>query len=255
MKHVKAQIYNQLNYECVNILFRLGGEINIDRQLDPRLKLLILFILNILSTFSGNLKIELSYISLLVLCMLYQKQYKEMIQDIVIYGILYGMTLSLLVVGGYAAVLVAAFLAFMRKVFPIYMGAQLLISSSVGKVICALQKLHLPKNLMIGLTVALRFFPTIGEEFHSIRDAMQIRGIPFTAKNCVCHPKATIEFVLVPMIARLSLISDELSSAVITRGIERVGNRTSYYVMKWKVLDTVILFLFLCLLFLAFVQL
>ena len=187
--------------------------------------------------------------------MLYQQQYKQVIQDIVVYGILYIMTLSLLVVGGYAAILVAAFSAFMRKVFPIYMSAQLLISSSMGKVVCALQKMHLPKSVIIGLTITLRFFPTIGEEFRSIRDAMQIRGIPFTLKNCVCHPGATVEFVLVPIIARLTVISDELSSAAITRGIERVGERTSYYMLKWKAIDTVILFLFFSLLFLAFVKL
>lgn len=221
------------------------------RQLDPRTKLLILVIMNLLATFAQVMWIEFAYVFLLALCMVYQRQYKAAAGCAAGYAAVYLLTWSLVYIGGSAAIVMASFMAFMRKVFPIFMGAKLLIDSGSGRVICALQKLHLPKTLIVGLTVCLRFFPTIAEEFRAIRDAMRIRGIPFNLKNCICHPAATTEFVLVPMISRLSLVADELSSAALTRGIEKNGKRTSYYELKIGFTDVLVLILFTALLVIA----
>lgn len=84
---------------------------------------------------------------------------------------------------------------------------------------------------------------------------MRIRGIPLNFKNAVCHPAATTEYLLVPMVARLSIVADELSGASIARGIERTGKRTSYYEMRFGVVDASALLAFLILLALAFLRL
>lgn len=221
------------------------------RQLDPRSKLLILVIMNLLATFAQDVWIEFAYVFLLALCMVYQRQYKIAIGSVAGYGAVYLLTVFFVYLGGPVSIVMAAFMAFMRKVFPIFMGAKLLIDSGSGRVICALQKIHLPKTLVVGLTVCLRFFPTITEEFRAIQDAMRIRGIPFTFKNCLFHPAATTEFVLVPMISRLSLVADELSCAALTRGIESTRERTSYYELKIGFADLFVLALFTTLLAVA----
>lgn len=106
--------------------------------------------------------------------------------------------------------------------------------------------------LIVSITVILRFFPTIAEEFRSIKSAMLVRGIPLNVKNSIIHPAATTEFVLVPLISRLSIVSDELSAAALTRGIEAPQDRTSYYELKIGVLDLIIFFMLFALLLIAY---
>ena len=67
------------------------------------------------------------------------------------------------------------------------MAAKLLIHSPSGQLICALQKWHCPKVLIVSITVILRFFPTIAEEFRSIKSAMLVRGIPLNVKNSIIY--------------------------------------------------------------------
>ena len=43
------------------------------------------------------------------------------------------------------------------------------------------------------------------------------------------HPAKTAEHFLVPVIARLGQIADELGNAVVVRGVGASAHRTSYY--------------------------
>jgi energy-coupling factor transport system permease protein len=58
---------------------------------------------------------------------------------------------------------------------------------------------------------------------------MMLRGIGLNARNIVIHPLAVSEYILVPVMLRCANISEELSAAAVTRGIERSGKRTSLH--------------------------
>lgn len=68
-----------------------------------------------------------------------------------------------------------------------------------------------------------RFFPTVGEEYSSIADAMRMRGIRFGGGK----PSKMLEYRLVPLMISCVKIGDELSAAALTRGLGAPVKRTN----------------------------
>ena len=87
--------------------------------------------------------------------------------------------------------------------------------------------------MIIPFAVIFRFFPTVAEEYRSIRDAMQLRGVSW--KN---GPVAMVEYRLVPLIASMVKIGDELSAASVTRGLGGSAKRTNRCVVGFGSADT-----------------
>ena len=98
---------------------------------------------------------------------------------------------------------------------------------TVSELVAALERLRLPKALVLSLAIALRFVPTIQQESRILRDALRLRGRPVTIMNVLHHPIQMSEHVLVPFMMRGVKIADELSASAVTRGIECPCNRTS----------------------------
>ena len=92
----------------------------------------------------------------------------------------------------------------------------------------ALRRLHLPKAAGIALAVLLRFFPTLGEEYRSIRSAQKFRGVGVGILHTLAHLPSTIEYILIPLIIRTTKIADELSASVTVRGVRYGGGVISF---------------------------
>ena len=78
-----------------------------------------------------------------------------------------------------------------------------------------------------------RYFPTLGEEYRSIHDAMKMRGIGQTIKDHLTY----IEYVLVPIMMSTVRIADELSAASLTKGLSAGGRRTHICRIRLNALD------------------
>lgn len=102
-----------------------------------------------------------------------------------------------------------------------------------SEIISALQRLHLPKLLIIGLTVTIRYIPTFRREFATIKQAMIIRGVSFTMK----HPMRTFEYLIVPQLFRCVSLSSELTAAALTKGLGVPDRRTSYFASAFSPAD------------------
>ena len=72
----------------------------------------------------------------------------------------------------------------------------------------------------IPLVVMFRYIPTLRIEYRQIRSTMDIRGISDTVWKRVCHPLATIEYILIPLLMRCLKVTDELAASGTTRGLE-----------------------------------
>ncbi|MDD7267445.1 MAG: energy-coupling factor transporter transmembrane component T [Lachnospiraceae bacterium] len=117
---------------------------------------------------------------------------------------------------------------------PSFSLAAVLISEyKSSEVVSALQKLRLPKMFIIGLTVTLRYVPTFYREFKLIKKAMNIRGVKFS----VLHPIRTFEYMMVPQLFRCVALSNELTSAGLTKGISAAKRRTSYFNHGFTLID------------------
>ena len=97
-----------------------------------------------------------------------------------------------------------------------------------GALLEALRRLRLPKAAGIALAVMLRFFPTLGEEYRSIRSAQKFRGVGLGIFHTLAHLPSTIEYILIPLIIRTTKIADELSASVTVRGVRYGGEVISY---------------------------
>ncbi|SHN70511.1 energy-coupling factor transporter transmembrane component T [Desulfitobacterium chlororespirans] len=217
-------------------------------SLDPRAKLLILVLINITVFFHTGLYTEMFCIALICTALLYHKRYTGCAKAIAAYGaLLLLVTVSTNFHNTLVAMLAVVFIL-ARKMLPIALVASLLVSSTrVGEMIAALQKARVPRNIIVPMAVTLRFFPTIREEFAGVLDAMKVRGIRFSLLNILRHPLLFLEYILVPMMLRLSVVADELSAAAVTRGIDSDLPRTSYHQVRWSTADTIFSVLFLVL--------
>ena len=77
----------------------------------------------------------------------------------------------------------------------------------IDDLIASLQRLRLPRGLVITIAVVFRYLPTAADEFRKISATMRLRGVELSARNLVLHPGRSLEYVLVPLIIRTIKIS------------------------------------------------
>ncbi|WP_086429306.1 energy-coupling factor transporter transmembrane component T [Staphylococcus cornubiensis] len=140
---------------------------------------------------------------------------------------------------GMVKFILLAFLGIFMNMLPGFIvGYYTLSSTKVSEFIAAMEKMKLPRNIIIPISVIFRFFPTIVEEYRNINHAMKMRGITFSN-----HFFKAIEYRMIPLIASVVQIGNDLSFTAMTRGIDSPFKRTNICVVKIKVID--ILFIIL----------
>ena len=72
-------------------------------------------------------------------------------------------------------------------------------TTTVSEFVAAMERLHLPQQITIPMSVMFRFFPTVAEEWSAIGDAMRIRGVRFGGGKA----SAILEYRIVPMMILL----------------------------------------------------
>ncbi len=120
-----------------------------------------------------------------------------------------------------------AFLALARKVLPCGLVAAVTVSTTpVNEFMSALIAMRMPRQVIIPMTVMLRYVPTVRADWASIRDAMRLRGVDPGPIGLARHPMRTIDCIYVPLMMSASNAADELSMAAVARGIENPARRT-----------------------------
>ena len=224
-------------------------------NLDPRTKLLLLIIVNILVFHSNN-----SYLSFIMICLvcslfLLNKKYKIAIYSILLYFL---FTLVIIYVipymTGVIVYLILIVLVTVYKLLPIMlMGAYFILTTHVSEFIASMENLHMPQEIIIPLAVFFRFIPTVMEEGKSIADAMKMSGLGFNIKNIVTRPFKMLEYWFIPLIMSIVKTGDELSSAVLTRSMDNPVQRTNICEIGFHIIDFIYILIALILLIMGFV--
>lgn len=211
-------------------------------RLDPRTKLGILAITSISVFLNRSIVIECLFVSIPLLLLFFSGNIKKALR----YGSLFLLLLFVQLflvqhlpvnVGG----IVYMFDFYIRKLIPCFMlGNYLITTTNVSSFLAAVSRFHLPKGFTIALSITLRYFPTMNEEWKAIRDAMALRGISASIAGVLAHPIKTMEYIYVPMLVSASHISDEISQAAITRGIDHVGRRSCLVETRFTVWDVIV---------------
>ncbi|MCT4583528.1 MAG: energy-coupling factor transporter transmembrane protein EcfT [Peptostreptococcaceae bacterium] len=219
--------------------------------LDPRTKILILLIINI-SAFTASNYYIIGMTFLIPISLIFlDKKYYISFSFILVYIIslfLYIFFIDIKI--SFISVLVAIIMGFVNRMGPsLLMGYYLVNTTTVSELIAAMEKMKIPKSIIISLSVMFRFFPTIKEEILSINNAMKMRGISFgKSKGGVV---ALIEYKLVPLFISCIKIGDELSCSALTRGLGNPNKRTNICNIGFSSID----FLYICISILTFISL
>lgn len=128
----------------------------------------------------------------------------------------------------------SAIIVMLIKLVPIFMLSSILAyDTKIGEIISSLQKIHLPKPIIIAVTVAVRYIPTFGRESKYIKKSMKNRGI----KLSILRPIEALEYYLVPILFRSFYVSEELTCAGLTKGIDSKLKRSSIFYTGFGLVD------------------
>lgn len=122
------------------------------------------------------------------------------------------------------------------KAYPIMMAAAALVTAPPGMINAFLVRVRLPKKLVVGALVILRFFPTARTAIRRLRDSLKNRGLTVPAQIAK-NPLDTLEYLLVPLMMALVNSADQLSSSAITRAADAPTRRSSYYSARQRPAD------------------
>lgn len=161
----------------------------------------------------------------------------------VLYLLIFGGSLCLELFGLSYLTGVANFIAvaivglFLRFTPGIVMGYFVVTTTTVSEFVAAMERLHLPQQITIPMSVMFRFFPTVAEEWSAIGDAMRMRGVRFGGGKA----GSILEYRMVPMMICSVKIGEELSAAALTRGLGGPVKRTNICKIWFRAQDIVLL--------------
>lgn len=126
-----------------------------------------------------------------------------------------------------------------QRVIPVLGYVYILSRISSGEFMSVLMRIKLPKSVAIGIASLFRFIPALGQTFAAMRRASLFRGDGFRLKSIMLHPAKSIQYYLLPLLSRLSNISDDLAAALSTKGVGMGGTATSVRDLGAKARDYV----------------
>ena len=97
-------------------------------------------------------------------------------------------------------------------------------------------------EIAMTISLALRFIPTLLEETDRIMKAQASRGVDFQNGKFSEKIRAIISLI-VPLFISALQRSEELANAMEARGYDPSAERTKFRVCKWKIGDTISLFI------------
>ena len=176
--------------------------LNIRFHLDPRTKLLLLILFSVVVMIDVTdgpayiVRAIMTYIPVVLVC-LEGKPHVGARFTVLFILATWLMEITQENIGGIAGMLIL-FLCYMITQFaPTMIMVWYCISTTkISEFMAAMNRMRLPQGLAISIAVMMRFFPTLSEEYRSIRDAMRMRGIAFgggKVPDCAGNHTADIE--------------------------------------------------------------
>ena len=201
-------------------------------KLDPRTKLLALFVLNALVMRASPTSTLLAVQLLAVVALAWEVGGRAAVRTglgcLVCDALSLGSPLLVAWLEGMGAprsvVLVVgtcAAIAFWFARFFAGFGLALYVyrTTRIGQMKAALRAVHLPRVFVDALAVAFRVIPTVGAEAVAIREAMEMRGVDLGIRGVLRHPLVIAERFLVPLLSSIARVADDLAASSVIRGL------------------------------------
>ncbi len=207
-------------------------------KLDVRTYILLTVLSATWATMNSEIVIELCIMAGLVFLQLLSKKGSFMPKLLISYAILCGIQFILFpVVPDVVEMLLSLPVVNIRSFFPVVMSIVLLYKNTrVSEMTASFTRMGISRKVTVPVAVAIRYIPTLKEEWLHIRDAMRMRSVTRGIKNPFVRLAKKLECYLVPFFVSSLKSSDELSAAAVTRGIENPSKPTcrNYKPMGFK---------------------
>ena len=208
-------------------------------SLDPRSKLYMLVIANLMLFFHVNLVTELVLIVFFLAPMFLCGAWKRGVKFGAAYFVLLASDIWLVpLAGGLVLDWVSLLAVGIRMILPcIVTGAFAFTTTSVSEFVCAMRKMKVPESVAIPCMVVVRFFPTVREDYRQIKYSIRLRGIGGGIRGAVCHPMRKLEYVVIPLLMNSNNVAQDLSVAALTKGLGIEGEHTSMVQIRMRAYD------------------
>ena len=200
-------------------------------KFDLRTKCMLILVVNLFLLLSHSVIFELVLIFGCLLLITIDGQAKSAFHFLIIFLIMLGIDQLLTpYINGFFFTLVSFITVALRKFLPCFiLGKWILTKTEVSEFVAVMWKLRLPQTAIIPLSVVFRYFPTIKEEWASIRAAMKMRGI-----------HVSLEHIMVPLLMSAVNVSEELSAAALCRGLDSPEPHTSLVQVRFRFSDVLV---------------
>lgn len=212
--------------------------------LDPRTIVFLNIMLSLITTISSSISanIFIFLVSLGIVCLF--KMYKKAVKYIFIFFLALALPFAIKALSGlpiqFLINSVSLIAMGVQKFLPFLMAAMVIFNKVDTKsLVSSLNKMKLPKGIMLGFTVAVRFLPTIKKEMTIITNSMKMRGIEIGTKNIFFHPIQSLEYALVPVLFRATSLADDMTAAALVKGAESPKTSAELFKIKFGIIDYV----------------
>ncbi|PST45726.1 cobalt ABC transporter permease [Bifidobacterium callitrichos] len=211
--------------------------------LDPRAKLYLLLLANLMLFFHVGLVTQIVMVVLFLTPLAAAGRLRMAARFAVLYAVLTALgMLDPDAMGVPQLHVVAALAVGVSMMLPCFMtGAYAFTTTSASAFVCAMRRMRVPETVVIPCVVIIRFFPTILPDYRRIREAMALRGIASGAFAWIRHPAQSLEYVVVPLLMNATTVAQDLSVAALTKGLGRKGAHTSRTAIRMRASDWVIM--------------
>lgn len=105
-------------------------------------------------------------------------------------------------------------------------------TTRIGQMKAALRAVHLPRVFVDALAVAFLVIPTVSAEAVAIREAMSMRGVDLGLRGVARHPLVIAERFLVPLLSSIARVADDLAASSVVRGLGSTTRPTSLSALR-----------------------
>lgn len=202
-------------------------------KLDARAGLFLLFVLNF-AVFSVSSVVALGLLLLWsAIYGIYKRYYTATIKFALVYITLVLTNFYLLPkCPRVIAISFAVLLIYALKILPIALfGYVFAKTTTLQELTASLRKIHFPESIITGLSITLRYFPALKEDYYQTRDAMKLKNMSFIEK---------ISGLVMTTMMRASMNIEDLSLAATVRGIDNPIKKSSMTTVHIKKSDVLI---------------
>ncbi len=132
---------------------------------------------------------------------------------------------------------------FIKYFSVIPVGLLFVITTHPSEFASSLNRIGVPYKFSYAVSIALRYIPTVQEDFITISKAQQAKGIDISKNVKLTTRIKNISYTLLPLIFSSLDKIDVISNAMVLRGFGKKNKRTWYQSRKMKTSDIVAIFI------------